>query len=79
MLRAGNRAKGATPSLKAVGHDQRSEYAATPRGWYAHYIKPVFDRLGGLILLILSLPLILISALVVRFSLGRPIFLWPPP
>lgn len=42
---------------------------------YADHIKPVLDRAGGLALLILSLPLIAVSALVVRIRLGSPVLL----
>lgn len=42
---------------------------------YAEHIKPVLDRAGGLALFILSLPLIAVSALVVRITLGSPVVL----
>ena len=42
---------------------------------YAEHIKPVLDRAGGLVLLILSLPIIAVSALVVRIRLGSPVLL----
>lgn len=40
---------------------------------YINFFKPLSDRLGALILLILFAPLIVITALIVLLKLGRPI------
>lgn len=48
---------------------------ASENGGYRDYVKPVLDRVGGFALLILSSPLIAVSALLVRITLGRPVFL----
>lgn len=41
---------------------------------YAKIIKPLSDRIGAFVLLILFSPLILLTALVVALFIGRPIF-----
>lgn len=40
---------------------------------YCRYVKPIFDRLAGFVLLLLLLPLIAATALAVRLSLGSPV------
>ncbi|MDP3588876.1 MAG: sugar transferase [Sulfuricurvum sp.] len=40
---------------------------------YINFFKPLSDRIGALILLILFVPLIVITALIVLLKLGRPI------
>lgn len=40
---------------------------------YCRYIKPLIDRFGSLILLLLLLPLIAATATLIRLSLGTPI------
>ena len=37
---------------------------------YVRYVKPVVDRVGGLVLLVLALPVLLVVAVLVRVSLG---------
>jgi lipopolysaccharide/colanic/teichoic acid biosynthesis glycosyltransferase len=46
-------------------------FEATPRSRYERYVKPVIDRLGGLVLLVLFVPLMMAICLVLRISLGR--------
>lgn len=41
---------------------------------YLRVVKPVFDRLVGAVLLLLVLPIVLISAVCILVSLGRPVF-----
>jgi undecaprenyl phosphate N,N'-diacetylbacillosamine 1-phosphate transferase len=41
---------------------------------YVNLIKPLLDRVGGLILVILFSPIIVLTALVIAIKLGRPIF-----
>lgn len=41
---------------------------------YVNLIKPLLDRFGALILLILFSPLILLVTLVIRVSMGRPVY-----
>jgi lipopolysaccharide/colanic/teichoic acid biosynthesis glycosyltransferase len=51
---------------------ERSQFER-PTGVYATVVKPVFDRVIGLCIFIVLLPLIAVVALVVRFSLGSPV------
>jgi lipopolysaccharide/colanic/teichoic acid biosynthesis glycosyltransferase len=44
-----------------------------PRGLYARLVKPLFDRIAGLALFVLLLPLTGLVALGVRLSLGTPV------
>ncbi|MGZ8546639.1 MAG: sugar transferase, partial [Sulfuricurvum sp.] len=41
---------------------------------YVKFFKPLLDRIGALVLLILFSPLILLTAFIVAIKLGRPIF-----
>jgi lipopolysaccharide/colanic/teichoic acid biosynthesis glycosyltransferase len=41
---------------------------------YSYFFKPLIDRLGALLLIILFFPLILITAILVALKIGRPIF-----
>jgi undecaprenyl phosphate N,N'-diacetylbacillosamine 1-phosphate transferase len=41
---------------------------------YVKFFKPLLDRIGALVLLILFAPLILLTALIVAIKLGRPVF-----
>lgn len=41
---------------------------------YVKFFKPLLDRIGALVLLILFAPLILLTALIIAIKLGRPIF-----
>lgn len=41
---------------------------------YARFVKPLLDRAGALVLLIIFLPLLAAAALAVYVSLGRPVF-----
>jgi lipopolysaccharide/colanic/teichoic acid biosynthesis glycosyltransferase len=47
---------------------------SAPTGAYPNLIKPVFDRLMGLGLLILFSPVIAASALAILVTVGRPVF-----
>lgn len=40
---------------------------------YKHLFKPLFDRLGALILLILFAPVLIVVAICIFFTMGRPI------
>ncbi len=42
-------------------------------GWYAGFGKRLFDLTAGLILFVLTLPLLAITGLLVRLKLGRPV------
>lgn len=53
----------------------RQPISATP---YRKFIKPVMDRLLGLLLLILASPLMAMSALAILVSIGRPVFFSQP-
>jgi lipopolysaccharide/colanic/teichoic acid biosynthesis glycosyltransferase len=47
---------------------------STPAGVYPNLVKPVLDRVIGLVLLILSSPVIAVSALAILVTMGRPVF-----
>ncbi len=42
-------------------------------GWYAGFGKRLFDLIAGLILFVLTLPLLAITGFLVRIKLGRPV------
>jgi lipopolysaccharide/colanic/teichoic acid biosynthesis glycosyltransferase len=42
---------------------------------YETYLKPVLDRLGGILLVVLTSPLLLVGAVAVRRTMGSPVFL----
>ncbi|MDO8733472.1 MAG: sugar transferase [Actinomycetota bacterium] len=42
-------------------------------GWYAGFGKRLFDLIAGLILFVLTLPILAITGLLVRLRLGRPV------
>jgi lipopolysaccharide/colanic/teichoic acid biosynthesis glycosyltransferase len=44
-------------------------------GPYERYVKPVADRLGALILLVVAAPLILAASLAILVTMGRPVLL----
>src|SRR5690606_28548158 len=46
---------------------------AATRRVYATYIKPLLDRVLGLILLVLAIPLFIVVGLVVLIAMGRPL------
>ncbi len=43
-------------------------------GTYERFVKPVIDRIGGVLLLLLLSPIILASAAAIAVSLGAPVF-----
>ncbi len=45
---------------------------------YARFVKPVLDRVGAALLLLITLPVILLVCLAVYLQLGRPIFFRQP-
>lgn len=45
-----------------------------PSGTYLNHIKPVLDRVIGLLLLVLAVPVLAVIALFVVLAIGRPIF-----
>jgi lipopolysaccharide/colanic/teichoic acid biosynthesis glycosyltransferase len=51
-----------------------AQILAAPHGVYVRFVKPALDRVLGLCLLVVLLPLIAIVALAVRVSLGPPVF-----
>jgi lipopolysaccharide/colanic/teichoic acid biosynthesis glycosyltransferase len=60
-------------SISSDAYAPTRPFAQPPNGLYVRFAKPVIDRVLGLVLLILFTPVILISALIVLISLGRPI------
>ncbi len=62
-------ATGTTAAEIAFTH----EVLTTP-AWYLQVVKPVLDRLVGLVILILAAPLLLASMLAVRLTLGPGVF-----
>lgn len=48
------------------------------RSRYERYLKPVVDRIGGFVLLILTFPLSLASAVAIRLTMGKPVILRQP-
>lgn len=65
--RAGNSTRGVDERWADLGHRDVSPYEK--------WVKPVLDRLGGLIGVVLLAPLIAGVAAVVRLRLGRPVIL----
>jgi len=61
-------------STRAVPRPTRPQVvAAEPSlGTYGRYVKPVFDRVGGVILSILSLPAVLWIVFSIWIAMGRP-------
>jgi lipopolysaccharide/colanic/teichoic acid biosynthesis glycosyltransferase len=53
-------------------HDAR--LIEPPHGIYVQVVKPSFDRIVGLVMFIVLLPLIVLVAVAVRVSLGSPVF-----
>ena len=47
--------------------------STTPRRVYARLLKPGFDRVVGLTLFILALPILIVAAVLIRLKLGAPI------
>jgi lipopolysaccharide/colanic/teichoic acid biosynthesis glycosyltransferase len=45
----------------------------TPRRVYARLVKPGFDRVVGLALFILTLPILIVAAVLIRLKIGAPI------
>ena len=62
---------GGGPSV--IGAETESDLATGPRRLYPYYLKPALDRLIGLTLLVGSIPVVAISALIVRIKLGSPV------
>lgn len=48
------------------------------RSRYERNVKPVLDRIGGVLLLIVTSPLSLASALAIRITMGKPVILSQP-
>ena len=48
---------------------------ARPSGTYVSYVKPVIDRLGGLIALIVCIPLYIVIGLAIWVTMDSPVFL----
>lgn len=46
----------------------------TSPAWYLRLVKPMFDRTVGLVLMVISLPLLLLGMLAVRVTLGPGVF-----
>jgi lipopolysaccharide/colanic/teichoic acid biosynthesis glycosyltransferase len=76
------RARASTMRLTTVGVDVSD--ASTDRGphvvrrtptRYETYVKPVIDRVGGALLLLVTAPLTLAAAVVIRRSMGAPVIL----
>jgi lipopolysaccharide/colanic/teichoic acid biosynthesis glycosyltransferase len=62
------------PVLPVGGESWRHTSASAPSGLYPQLIKPVLDRVIGLLLLIVFSPVIAASALAVFVTMGRPVF-----
>jgi lipopolysaccharide/colanic/teichoic acid biosynthesis glycosyltransferase len=58
-----------------VGSNGRPTLKVAPisRGLYARLFKPVFDRVIGLALLVLTLPILIAAAIAIRLKIGSPI------
>jgi len=54
------------PPLRIVGEWH------TPSGFYERWVKPVVDRLVGITLSILTLPLVIVIVLMIWAKMGRP-------
>ncbi len=67
------------PISESVRGDQASSKkstpatSTTPRRVYARLLKPGFDRVVGLALFILTLPILIVAALLIRLKIGTPI------
>lgn len=49
-------------------------HVPAPESTYLNHIKPVLDRMIGVLLLILALPVLAVITIFVYFTIGRPIF-----
>jgi lipopolysaccharide/colanic/teichoic acid biosynthesis glycosyltransferase len=58
----------------APTHSFEPRTLAPPSGAYVRVVKPTFDRVVGLCIFILLLPVVVLVALAVRLSLGSPVF-----
>jgi lipopolysaccharide/colanic/teichoic acid biosynthesis glycosyltransferase len=76
------RARASTPPFTAV--DVTGSEASIRPGYqlvrrtptrYETYLKPVLDRVGGVLLLLVTAPLTLAAALVIRRTMGAPVIL----
>ena len=65
---------GAAAPVLTVGDSWGVRARSSPSGPYPLVIKPVLDRLIGLLLLIVFSPVIAASALAVLVTMGRPVF-----
>lgn len=68
-----------THAAETIGHQPQvvagTDAAVRQRGIYERYIKGAIDRVAGLVLLVLTLPIAVPVAIVVFIDLGGPIFL----
>jgi lipopolysaccharide/colanic/teichoic acid biosynthesis glycosyltransferase len=55
-----------------------TEIYAIRRGVYLKWVKPVLDRIGGVVALVLLSPLLIVIAAAIRVSMGRPVLLIQP-
>jgi len=62
-----------TDSDVKIGFEDRSAERTPSR--YERYLKPAVDRLGGVLLLIVTAPLSLAAALAIRITMGNPVIL----
>ncbi len=53
--------------------DVPQTWVASPRGVYQRVVKPVIDRVGAAVMLIVAAPFMVVIALAVLLGLGRPI------
>lgn len=75
LRQAGTRAEARWPrsaSLSTV-KVMETDVTASPRGAYARFVKPLSDRLIGLLLAIVTLPLVLVLLVMALVAFG-----WPP-
>jgi lipopolysaccharide/colanic/teichoic acid biosynthesis glycosyltransferase len=61
-----------TPHFVPLDVDMWARHVPGP---YERYLKPVIDRLGALILLVVAAPLVMAASLAILGTMGRPVFL----
>ena len=61
------------PPVRAIA--SASSLSARSRGMYERYLKPVLDWILGLVLAVMTLPVVLVVLALVAVDVGRPVFL----
>lgn len=57
----------------AFERGRQKSIGTRPQGWYPRWIKPAIDRVGGTVLLLVFSPVVVLSAVLVRFTMGKPV------